>query len=117
MSQTVEDFRARIGARGANATLEGLGSPHWFAVATKRIDVLKAIETENLKGIDDLTLATAGAAYRNFLTLTLVCIVGGLMMLGLSGLMAMTVVRPIGRNGATGLRRSRLRPGHDLPQG
>ncbi len=97
VSQTVEGLRARIIAGGASAALEGLESPQWFAAATRRIDVLKMIETENLKDIGDLALSSAEAAYRNFLTLVVLCLTGGLMMAALSGLMAMTVVRPIGR--------------------
>ena len=96
-SREVDDFRARIVAGGANAELAGLDSGRWFAAATKRIDALKTIENETLKEIGDRALATAEAAWRNLLMLVAMCAAGGLLMVGLSGLMAMTVVRPIGR--------------------
>ncbi|AXV17648.1 methyl-accepting chemotaxis protein (plasmid) [Neorhizobium sp. SOG26] len=97
VSPVVEDFRDKIVGKGLGAPLEGLESKTWFAATTKRIDTLKEIESQNLKDIGEQALAAAAAAYRDFLTLVVVCLAGGLMTLALSGLMAMTVVRPIGR--------------------
>ena len=96
VSGEVADFRTRLISGGANAELSGLESPRWFAVATKRIEAMKEIENGALAEIGAMAAATADAAYRSFVLLASLCLAGGLMMIGLSGLMAMTVVRPIG---------------------
>ncbi|UDF32292.1 UNVERIFIED_ORG: methyl-accepting chemotaxis protein (plasmid) [Roseateles sp. XES5] len=95
-SGDVATFRTRLTSGGASAELAGLESARWFAAATKRIEAMKEIENGALKDIGAMAAATADAAYRSFLLLVSLCLTGGLLMVGLSGLMAMTVVRPIG---------------------
>ncbi len=97
VTKDVGDFRARVVADGASGDLQGLDSGQWFAATTRRIETLKQIENESLKTIGEMARATADAAYRNFLMLVSLCAAGGMAMVLLSGLMAMTVVRPIGR--------------------
>ncbi|QRI61644.1 methyl-accepting chemotaxis protein (plasmid) [Shinella sp. PSBB067] len=96
-SGEVADIRSRLVSGGADADLSGLESAGWFAAATRRIDAMKEIENATLEEIGATAAAAAGTAYRSFLLLAALCLAGWLFMMGLSSLMAMTVVRPIGR--------------------
>ena len=93
----IADFRSLIVASGQDADLSGLDSATWFATATKRIDQLKQIETDNLTDISDLAKAGAGDAFRTLVIIGLLTLAGGILMIVFSGIMAMTVVRPIGK--------------------
>ncbi len=97
VSGDVAALRARVISGGAGADLSGVESAGWYATTTKRIEAMKQIENEMLKEIGDRAAATADAAYRSFVLLVSLCVAGGALMMALSGLMAMTVVRPIGR--------------------
>ncbi|WP_284776376.1 methyl-accepting chemotaxis protein [Agrobacterium sp. lyk4-40-TYG-31] len=95
-SKDIADFRSRIVANGQDADLSGLDSATWFSTATKRIEQLKQIETDNLTGISDLAKAGASAAFQTLVIIGLLTLAGGIVMVIFSGIMAMTVVRPIG---------------------
>ncbi len=96
-SKNISDFRARIVASGQDADLSGLDSAAWFATATKRIDQLKQIETDNLTDISDLAKAGAEQTFQTLVIIGLLTLAGGIVMVIFSGIMAMTVVRPIGK--------------------
>jgi methyl-accepting chemotaxis protein len=96
-SKDIADLRSRILAGGQNADLSGLDSATWFATATKRIEQLKQIETDNLTDISDLAKAGASEAFRTLVIIGLLTLAGGIVMIIFSAIMAMTVVRPIGK--------------------
>ncbi|MDR6754853.1 methyl-accepting chemotaxis protein [Mycoplana sp. BE70] len=93
----VAEMRSRIIANGENAELDGLDSSRWFATATKRIDTLKQIENESLTETRALADRNAESALRDLIIIAGAGIVGGAAMLAFSALIAMSVVRPIGR--------------------
>lgn len=95
VTKEISDFRQRILEQGQNADLSGLDSAAWFATATKRIEALKQIETESLEHIQNLAKARADDAYRNLIMIAALTLLGGIVMVVLSSIMAMTVVRPI----------------------
>jgi methyl-accepting chemotaxis protein len=97
VSQDVVAIRTLILANGENAELGNLDSGKWFGVSTKRIETLKQIENEYLQRIAALALARADGAFSNLVVIAVLCVFGGLVMVVFSGLMAMTVVRPIAR--------------------
>lgn len=97
VSQDVVAIRTLILANGENAELGNLDSGKWFTVSTKRIETLKQIENEDLQRIAALAQAHADGAFSNLVVIAVLCLIGGLIMVVFSGLMAMTVVRPIAR--------------------
>lgn len=97
VSQDVVAIRTLILANGENAELGNLDSGKWFTVSTKRIETLKQIENEDLHRIAALAQAHADGAFSNLVVIAVLCLTGGLIMVVFSGLMAMTVVRPIAR--------------------
>lgn len=97
VSKDVAEMRSRIIANGEDAELDGLDSSLWFAAATKRIDTLKQIENESLTKIRALADRNAKSALQDLIVIAGAGIVGGATMLAFSALIAMSVVRPIGR--------------------
>ncbi|WP_082453418.1 methyl-accepting chemotaxis protein [Rhizobium sp. Leaf262] len=95
-SKDIAAFRARILANGEKADLGTLDSASWFGTATKRIELLKQIETESLTSISTLAKAEAGVAFDKLIVIGLITLAGGIVMVIFSSIMAMTVVRPIG---------------------
>ena len=95
-SATLSTLRGAI-VHGGEAALAGLDADAWFAEATRRIEALKTIENGKLAGLSALADGTAGAAFRNLVLIAVLCAAGGLTMTAFSALMAMTVVRPLGR--------------------
>ncbi|MBD9373903.1 methyl-accepting chemotaxis protein [Rhizobium sp. ARZ01] len=97
VSKDVAAMRSRIIANGENAELDGIDSSAWFAVTTKRIDVLKQIENESLSEISLLANRNADSALRSLIFIAGLGIVGGGIMVAFSSVIAMSIVRPIGR--------------------
>ena len=97
VTKDIADFRNSIIADGQNANLSTLDSATWFATATKRIEQLKKIENESLTDISGLAEARSKAAFETLVILGLLTLICGILMVALSSLMAMTVVRPIGK--------------------
>ncbi|WP_313612729.1 methyl-accepting chemotaxis protein [Agrobacterium sp.] len=93
----VTAIRTVILTNGENSDLSALDSANWFGVSTKRIETLKQIENEDLQRITTMAQTRAGGAYSNLVMIAVLCVLGGGVMIVFSGLMAMTVVRPIAR--------------------
>ncbi|MFC3073672.1 methyl-accepting chemotaxis protein [Shinella pollutisoli] len=96
VSSGLAAMRGAIVRDGAEA-LAGLDSGAWYDAATRRIDTLKEIENGKLATLSALAGGEADRAFRNLVLIAVLCAAGGLTMTVFSALMAMTVVRPLGR--------------------
>jgi len=93
----IEATRNEIILGGADAALHGLDGGKWFAAASARIDAMKEIEIRTLGQIASLAAADAAEALADLRTIAVLGVVGGLLMIGLSSFMAMTIVKPLNR--------------------
>lgn len=97
VSPDVAAMRARITANGENADVDGIESEVWVEATTKRINVMKVIENESLAEIGAIANANAEDAFGSLIVIAGVGLVGGAIMVLLSGVIAMSIVRPISR--------------------
>lgn len=88
----IESARDRI-VTGNN--LQGLDAASWFAATTLRINAMKRLEDESLAHLTALASTAAADSLRASWIVIGLCVAGGLLMIALSGFMAMTIVRPI----------------------
>ncbi|MDQ0458118.1 methyl-accepting chemotaxis protein [Rhizobium paknamense] len=94
----LEDIRAvrnRIIGDGKAAELSDLDSKKWFATATSRINAMKAVEDKSLAHIAERARLDASSALAGLTRILTLSVVGGLLMVALSGFMAVTIVSPI----------------------
>ncbi|MCV3736293.1 methyl-accepting chemotaxis protein [Rhizobium sp. TRM96647] len=93
----IEAVRRTIVAGGAAADLTGLDSLKWFAATTRRIDAMRQVETKSLAHLSQMAESDAAGALAGLVMILVLCIGGGIVMIGLSGFMAATIVRPLNR--------------------
>ncbi|MCB5204986.1 methyl-accepting chemotaxis protein [Neorhizobium sp. T786] len=93
----IAKMRGQLLVNGAGAEVVGMDSAAWFSTATQRIEAMKLIENGSLGKIAALASADAASALRGLIVIAVLCIGGIALMVMLSILMAMTVVKPLGR--------------------
>lgn len=97
VSADVAAMRSRIVANGENAEVHGIESNVWVGATTKRINVMKDIENESLAEIGTLANRNAENAFWSLIAIAAAGMAGGAFMVLLSSVIAMSVVRPIGK--------------------
>jgi Methyl-accepting chemotaxis protein len=90
-------MRERLVVNGAGADLADMDSDLWFSTTTRRIDAMKLIEDDTLARISTIATDDAAQALRSLIVIGVACTGGILLAVGLSVLMAMTVVKPLNR--------------------
>ena len=93
----IEATRDRIIAGGSDADLSGMDHRRWFAATTARIEAMKQVENRSLGQIATLAEADAAGALGNLRAIAGLGLGGGILMIALSGFMAMTIVKPLNR--------------------
>jgi Methyl-accepting chemotaxis protein len=88
-------MREQMVINGAGADLSAMDSSSWFSTATRRIDAMKAIEDDTLARISSIAAADSARAFRGLIAISVICLVGVVLAVGLSVFMAMTVVTPL----------------------
>ncbi|CAD7023755.1 methyl-accepting chemotaxis protein [Pseudorhizobium endolithicum] len=94
---SLASMRERLVINGAGADISDMDSDLWFSTATRRIDAMKLIEDDTLARISTTATSDAEQALRSLIAIAVACTGAVLLAVGLSVLMAMTVVKPLNR--------------------
>ena len=95
----IDDLRHQLVKDGSVTDLSGLDAQTWFNVASKRIEILKAISDDTIHRIEAHALTLGDQAFYAFLKLVGIVIVTTLVVAAATLFLARSITKPLGALG------------------
>lgn len=92
---TIDRFRAQLLGLDKSAAIASTDAKTWFAATTERINAMKEIENRSLSQLSADAGSEAQSAFKGLTVIASIIVIGSILMLILSGVMAVSIVKPL----------------------